>query len=304
MDYDVLILGGGPAGLTAALYAARGGLTTLLVEKFAAGGQANQTPEIENYPGIEKIAGQELTEAMRKQAEAAGAKILYGDAEELDLRANPKTVKVGKDRIAAKTVILATGASPRKLGIPKEDEKVGMGISYCATCDGAFFRGKAVAVVGGGNTAVTDALYLQNIASEVTLIHRRNEFRAAPVLVKRLSESKVKRKLEYAVTELSGEPLESVKLKHLKTGEVETLPVRGLFIAVGRVPDTGDFPSEIKNKEGFLLTDAEMRTSIAGVFAAGDAREKTLRQVVTAAADGAIAAESAMEYLRNLTEPH
>lgn len=296
--YDVIILGAGPAGLTAGIYAARGGLNAVIVESKAVGGQAALTAEIENYPGFESVSGFELVSLMQAQCERLGVAFVYDNPVNVSLDGNIKRVETAYSGVLeARAVIIATGAMPRTLGLPRESALMGGGVSYCATCDGAFFKGKAVAVVGGGNTAAEDALYLEKFASSVTLIHRRDALRADAILAKRIAESTVKVAWDSVVTQLNGEnKLSSVTLKNVKTGELSDLPVSGLFVAVGQTPATEGLKG-VELDGGYIVTDEEMRTSLPGVFAAGDVRKKTLRQVVTATADGAIAAESAIKFL-------
>lgn len=296
--YDVIILGAGPAGLTAGIYAARGGLNAVIVESKAVGGQAALTAEIENYPGFESVSGFELVSLIQAQCERLGVAFVYDNPVNVSLDGNIKSVETAYSGVLeARAVIIATGAMPRTLGLPRESALMGGGVSYCATCDGAFFKGKAVAVVGGGNTAAEDALYLEKFASSVTLIHRRDALRADAILAKRIAESTVKVAWDSVVTQLNGEnKLSSVTLKNVKTGELSDLPVSGLFVAVGQTPATEGLKG-VELDGGYIVTDEEMRTSLPGVFAAGDVRKKTLRQVVTAMADGAIAAESAIKFL-------
>ena len=296
--YDVIILGAGPAGLTAGIYAARGGLNAVIVESKAVGGQAALTAEIENYPGFESVSGFELVSLIQAQCERLGVAFVYDNPVNVSLDGNIKSVETAYSGVLeARAVIIATGAMPRTLGLPRESALMGGGVSYCATCDGAFFKGKAVAVVGGGNTAAEDALYLEKFASSVTLIHRRDALRADAILAKRLAESTVKVAWDSVVTQLNGEnKLSSVTLKNVKTGELSDLPVSGLFVAVGQTPATEGLKG-VELDGGYIVTDEEMHTSLPGVFAAGDVRKKTLRQVVTATADGAIAAESAIKFL-------
>lgn len=297
--YDVIILGAGPAGLTAGIYAARGGLKTVIVESKAVGGQAALTAEIENYPGFKNISGFELTSLMQSQCENLGVEFVYDIPSELDLQSDVKTVKTAySGTLEGKTVIIATGALPRTLGVERESAFIGGGVSYCATCDGAFFKGKPVAVVGGGNTAVEDALYLKNFASEVYLIHRRDALRASAVLSDKIKSSGVKILWDSVVTELVGDnKLQAVLVKNVKTGETKRVDCNGLFVAVGQKPASEGLAGVELDQNGYVITDDAMRTNLQGVFAAGDIRKKTLRQVVTATADGAIAAESAIAYL-------
>lgn len=296
--YDLIILGAGPAGLTAGIYAARGGLNAVIVESKAVGGQAALTAEIENYPGFASVSGYELVSLMQAQCEALGVSFVFDAPVTLSLDGGVKRVETTySGTLEARAVILATGALPRTLGVERESELMGGGVSYCATCDGAFFRGKPVAVVGGGNTAVEDALYLEKFASEVYLIHRRDALRADAILADRVKNSGVHIVWDSVVTALGGDKkLQSVTLKNVKSGDTSSLAVNGLFVAVGQKPATEGLTG-VELDGGYIVTDSEMRTSLPGVFAAGDVRKKTLRQVVTAAADGAVAAESAIKFL-------
>lgn len=297
--YDVVILGAGPAGLTAGIYAARGGLSVAIVENQAPGGQAALTAEIENYPGFETISGFDLTARMVAQCEGLGVVFVYDNPVNVSLEGAVKTVETAySGTVEGRSLIIATGALPRPLGVPRESELLGSGVSYCATCDGAFFRGKPVAVVGGGNTAVEDALYLERFASEVYLIHRRDALRADALLSERITKSTVKILWDTVVTDLVGSPrLQSLNVKNVKTGETSSVRVDGFFIAAGRKPASEGLNGVALDESGYILTDDEMRTNIDGVFAAGDVRRKSLRQVVTAAADGALAAENAVKYV-------
>ena len=297
--YDVVILGAGPAGLTAGIYAARGGLSVAIVENQAPGGQAALTAEIENYPGFETISGFDLTARMVAQCEGLGVVFVYDNPVNVSLEGAVKTVETAySGTVEGRSLIIATGALPRPLGVPRESELLGGGVSYCATCDGAFFRGKPVAVVGGGNTAVEDALYLERFASEVYLIHRRDALRADALLSERITKSTVKILWDTVVTDLVGSPrLQSLNVKNVKTSETSSVRVDGFFIAAGRKPASEGLNGVALDESGYILTDDEMRTNIDGVFAAGDVRRKSLRQVVTAAADGALAAENAVKYV-------
>ncbi len=299
--YDLIILGAGPAGLTAGIYAARGGLRAVVVESKAVGGQASLTAEIENYPGFKSISGFELTSLMQAQCEGLGVEFVYDNPENVSLDGETKCVETAySGTLSAPALIIASGAVPRTLGVERESALIGGGVSYCATCDGAFFRGKPVAVVGGGNTAVEDALYLEKFASEVYLIHRRDELRAGAMLAGRVKSGGVKIIWDSVVTELVGENrLQSVTLKNVKTGELSSLAVNGLFVAVGQRPAT-EWIKGLALDGGYVVTDEDMRTELPGVFAAGDVRKKSLRQVVTATADGAIAAESAIKFLNGI----
>ncbi len=296
--YDVVIIGAGPAGLTAGIYAGRAGVKTLIIEKLFSGGQASQTYEIENYPGLSKVGGFDLAQAMEKQARDSGAEIVFEEIKSVDLKNKTVTLASGK-QIRSKSLIIASGATKTPLGVEGESELVGSGVSYCATCDGAFFKGRDVAVVGGGNTAVGDVLYLTRFAKKVYIVHRRNEFRASPLLVERMKESEAIVKTPCTVEALEksdGGKLQAIILKNRETEKRERIEVSGLFVAVGQTPDTAIFNLN-KDEKGYIITDENMKTDIEGVFAAGDCRAKFLRQIVTATADGAIAAEQAVLYI-------
>jgi thioredoxin reductase (NADPH) len=299
-NYDLIIVGAGPAGLTAALYAGRGGLKTLCLERLAAGGQLPLIHQIENYSGLERIGGFELSEAMRAQAEKFGCDISYADVTALSLKAALKKITASGVTYTAKAVILCMGAAAKPLGLAREKEFVGKGVSYCATCDGAFFKGKYAAVVGGGNTAVFDAVYLSKFATKVFLIHRKNELRAAPASVAALSKiSNIEILLSSTVEELSGDGvLENISVKNIVTNEKKSIALSGLFVAVGRAPMTDILNGQaVLTDGGYIKTAADMSTNLDGVFAAGDIIQKPLRQIITACADGAIAAESARAYI-------
>lgn len=303
-DFDIIILGAGPAGLTAGIYAARGGLSALVIEDKAPGGQAALTAKVENYPGIPDINGFDLAFAMLNQAKSFGVKVRTGKIESLKLAGDEKQVRLANGKeFSAKAVIIATGAKSRLLGLDNELELTGKGISYCATCDGMFFKDKTVAVVGGGNTAVEDALYLENLAKKVYLIHRRNELRADKILAERIKSSSVEILWDSVVVKAFGDDrLTEIDVKNVKTDSLSRVLVDGLFVAVGQTPNTLFLENADKKPQltdgGYIKADEEMRTDMEGVFVAGDVREKTLRQIVTAAADGAIAANSALAYLR------
>ena len=300
MHSDIAIIGGGPAGLSAGLYAARGGASVTLYEELFPGGQIAKTPLVENYPGFpDGVVGYEVGSLIQKQAEKFGLKVEYAGATGLVLEGLQKQILL-PDRVdTAKTVILCMGAHARPLGIPREDELVGAGISYCATCDGAFFKEKDVAIVGGGDTAISDALYLSRFCKSVTVVHRRDEFRAAAVLV---DLAKTVPNIQFALScvplSLKGEKqVEGLEILDKKTSVARMLPVSGVFVAVGILPRTELVKDLVKlNEAGSIVTDEFMRTSIPGVFAAGDIRNTPLRQVITACADGAVAATTALEY--------
>ena len=301
--YDTVIIGGGPAGYTAALYAARAGLGTLVLEKYAAGGQMTETVLIENYPGHpEGVDGFTLGEKMKAGAERFGAESLSTEVLSVSLREKLKRITPDRGEFFAKTVIVATGAHHRPLGVSGEKELVGRGLAYCATCDGMFYRGKTVAVVGGGNSAVADALYLSRICKKVYLIHRRDTLRASAVYKKPLSETENVEILWNATVKelLSDGSLTGVRL--LKEGKEEELSLDGLFVSVGRAPETEMLRDQLDlDENGYVLASENTKTSLDGVFAAGDVRKKPLRQIVTATADGATAAMAAEEYLLGLS---
>lgn len=298
--YDVLVVGGGPGGYTAALYAARSGLSVAVLEKLSAGGQMATTSMIDNYPGFpDGVDGFDLGQQMEKQAQKYGAETIYGEVTEVDLHAEPKIVRSSEGDFSGRTVILATGAYPRELGLPEEQELRGRGVAYCATCDGMMFRGKTVVVNGGGNTAVEDALYLSKLCAKVYLVHRRDQLRASAVYRKALDEQGVEILWNSRVTGLRKEKyLTGVELEDVKTGEKRELACDGIFVAIGRVPDTALFAGQVElDPTGYIVADETCRTNVSGVFAVGDVRTKAVRQVVTAAADGANAAHFAEEYL-------
>ena len=299
--YDMVIVGGGPGGYTAALYAARAGLKTLVLEKLSAGGQMALTAEIDNYPGFPQgIDGFELGMQMQEGAERFGAETELAEVLGMDLRAEPKLIRTSEGDFFAKTVVLATGASPRWLGLPAEEKLVGRGVNYCAHCDGMFYKGRTVAVVGGGNSAVQDALLLSRIAEKVILIHRREELRATKIYHKPLQQAQ---NVEFlgnrVVTELlHEEKLTGLRLRDVVTGEESTVLVDGLFVSIGRVPATDLVKNQLELAPGgYIPADETTRTEIPGVFAVGDLRTKELRQIITAAADGANAAHFAEHYL-------
>jgi thioredoxin reductase (NADPH) len=299
--YDIVVIGGGPAGLSAGLYGSRSKLSVLVIEKGKYGGQATTTAELENYPGsIENCTGTALTERMKKQAEEFGTQFLKDDIVSVDFSGDVKIIKGKNNEYNAKTVIIATGAEPKLGGFKNEIELRGKGVSYCATCDADFFEGLDVAVIGGGDSAITEALYLTKFAESVTVVHRRDALRAAKSLQeKAFNNPKIKFIWNSGVEEAVGdEILENLILKNFSTGENTELPVNGVFVFVGLNPITSVFNGHIElDARNYIPTDADMRTNIPGVFAAGDVRVKSLRQVITAAADGAIAAVTAEEYI-------
>ena len=299
--YDMIVVGGGPGGYTAALYAARAGLDTLVLEKLSAGGQMALTEEIDNYPGFEDgIDGFTLAEKMQRQAERFGAQSAYAQAEYMDLAADPKVLKTSEGTFYGRTVVLATGASPRELGLAGETALTGRGVAYCAACDGMRFKGKTVVGVGGGNSAAADALLLSRIAEKVILVHRRDTLRATKIYHQPLMEAaNMEFRWNSVVTELLHEDrLTGVKLKDINTGVVTAVPCDGVFISVGRKPSTELVRGQLElDKNGYIVADETTKTTLPGVYAVGDIRTKPLRQVVTAVADGATAVHMAEEFL-------
>ena len=299
--YDMIVVGGGPGGYTAALYAARAGLDTLVLEKLSAGGQMALTEMIDNYPGFEDgIDGFTLAEKMQQQAERFGAKSAYAQVERMDLTASPKVLETSEGTFHARTVVLATGANPRELGLPYESALTGRGVAYCAACDGMRYKGKTVVVVGGGNSAAADAMLLSRIAQKVILVHRRDTLRATKIYHEPLMQAE---NLEFrwnsVVTELLHEDkLTGVKLKNVDTGEEDIIPYDGVFISVGRTPATELVQGQLDlDRSGYIIADETTATNLPGVYAVGDVRTKPLRQVVTAVADGATAVHMAEEFL-------
>ena len=298
--YDILIVGGGPAGLTAAIYAARAGKTVAVLERETPGGQIVSAPLVENYPGIPSVSGTELARQMTEQACTFGAEIIYTEA--VGLEKTPAGFRVlCMDGVReAKAVILATGAAHRSLGLAAEEALTGCGISYCAVCDGAFYDGADVAVVGGGDTALQDALFLANTCRSVTLIHRRDAFRASAQLVRRAQAQENIRILRNCTVQkllLSDDSLQGAELFNGKTGETERIYVEGLFIAVGQMPQSAPFQDAVATENGYYLAGEDTKTSLPGVFAAGDGRKKQVRQLTTAVSDGAAAALAACRWL-------
>ena len=300
---NVVIIGSGPAGLTAAIYAARASLNPIVIEGMQPGGQLTQTSDVENFPGFEDpITGTELVTAMRKQAERLGVRYMMDEVTGCDLSGETRklSLMVG-DTLEARTVIIATGASARYLGLESEQKLIGKGVSACATCDGAFFKGRPVPVVGGGDTAMEEALYLSRIASHVTVIHRRDEFRASKIMADRVLaaptidvrwDSVVEEVLDVAKGEVTG-----LRLRNVKTQAIDDLPVEGVFMAIGHVPNTAAFDGQLeRDAEGYIVTE-NTRTSVPGVFAAGDVQDRHYKQAVTAAGTGCMAALEAERFL-------
>lgn len=299
--YDMIVVGGGPGGYTAALYAARAGLDTLVLEKLSAGGQMALTEEIDNYPGFENgIDGFTLAEKMQQQAERFGAKSEYAQVERMDLTTVPKVLETSEGTFYGRTVVLATGANPRELGLDNEAALTGRGVAYCAACDGMRYKGKTVVVVGGGNSAAADAMLLSRIAQKVILVHRRDTLRATKVYHEPLMQvENIEFRWNSVVTELLHEGrLTGVKLKDVHTGEETTLSCDGVFISVGRKPATELVQGQLDlDRSGYIIADETTKTNLPGVYAVGDVRTKLLRQVVTAVADGATAVHMAEEFL-------
>ena len=299
--YDMLIIGGGPGGYTAALYAARAGLKVAVLEKLSAGGQMALTSQVDNYPGFEDgVDGFELAEKMERQAQRFGAETVYAEVSAVSLDGEVKQLQTSEGLFHAKTVVIATGANPRKLGIGGEEALSGRGIHYCAACDGMLYRGKTVVVVGGGNTAAADALTLSRVAQKVIVVHRRDTLRATKIYHEPLMNApNVEFMWNSTVSELvHAGKLTGVKIKNMETGESREVACDGLFVSIGRAPATQLVQGQLKLDDGgYIVAGEDTRTSVEGVFAVGDVRTKAVRQIVTAVADGAIAAHAAEEYL-------
>jgi thioredoxin reductase (NADPH) len=306
-DYDLIIAGGGPAGLTAGLYAARARLRTLLVEKMTPGGQAATTFQIENYPGFAQgISGPDLAQAMEDQAKRFGLEATYGEAKGLKSRGPFWELEFGERKVSGKAVIVATGVEPRKLGVPGEETLRGRGVSYCATCDGPFFKDQDIGVVGGGDSAVEEAIYLTRFARRVYLVHRRDTLRAEKVIQERALENpKIEFLWDTVVTRVVGDSgVEALEVQNVKTQSARVLKVEGVFFYVGSLSNTGFVKGVLDlDDQGYILTDETMATSAVGIFAAGDVRKKLLRQVATAVGDGATAAFAAEKYIESQKWP-
>ena len=305
-DFDVVILGGGPAGFSAALYSARGAASTAIIDVSMLGGQPSNYLELENYPGMKKIGGFDLMEKFEEHADMFGVqKFPMQEIESVDLISTPKIIKTKEAEFRAKSVIIATGASPMKLGVKGELEYIGRGVSYCAVCDGSFYQDKIVAVVGGGNSAVEEAMYLTKFASKVYIIHRRNELRADKIVQERaFKNDKIEFIWDSVVEEVAGEDLVThLVIKNVKTNEISNLETNGVFPYIGMLPNVDNINGQIEqDARGFIITDNTMKTSIEGVYAVGDVRNTPLRQVITAASDGAIGAVYATKYVQALKE--
>ncbi len=300
--YDVVIIGAGPAGITAGIYAKRAMLNTMLVEKLGPGGQVVLTDVIENYPGFSKITGSELIQKFEEHVAGLGLEITYAEIERIEDSGDVKILHTTDgEKISTRSVIIASGAHPNKLGVPGETAHIGRGVSYCATCDGFFFTGKDVAVVGGGGTAITEAIFLAKMVNRVYVIHRRDALRSEKILQERaFNNPKIEFVWNSVVEEIKGEQtVNTIVVKNVKTEKLQEIAVDGVFVFVGLKPNT-DFIDCRKDERGFIKTDANLATSMNGVFAAGDCRDKPLRQVVTAVGDGAIASASVEKYLESM----
>ncbi len=299
--YDMVIIGGGPGGYTAALYAARAGLSTLVIEKLSAGGQMALTHQIDNYPGfVDGIDGWTLSENMQQQAHRFGAETQYSEVTRVDLKAEPKVIETDSGTFYGKTVVIATGAGPRPLGVPGEADLIGRGVGYCAACDGMFYRGKTVVIVGGGNSAAADAMLLSRLAKKVILVHRRDTLRATKIYHEPLKNAEnVEFRWNSEIVELlHSDTLTGVRIKDVNTGEVSEISCDGLFISIGRSPASQLVQGQLElDQGGYIVAGESTRTSIPGVYAVGDVRTKELRQIVTAVADGAAAVHNAEEFL-------
>jgi thioredoxin reductase (NADPH) len=304
--YDVIIAGAGPAGMTAAVYTSRANLSTLMIERGMPGGQMANTEDVENYPGFESILGPDLSTKMFEHAKKFGAEYAYGDIKEIIDNGEVKTVVAGSKQYKAYSVIISAGAEYKKVGVPGEKELSGRGVSYCAVCDGAFFKQKELYVIGGGDSAVEEGVYLTRFASKVTIVHRRDELRAQKILQDRaFANEKIDFIWNHTIKSINDKDgkVGSVTLVSTQNGEEQELPADGVFIYIGMIPLSKPFTNlGITNENGYIETNDRMETKVPGIFAAGDIREKTLRQIVTATGDGSIAAQSAQHYVEELKE--
>lgn len=300
--YDVVVIGAGPGGMTAALYAARANLKVAMLDRGVYGGQMNNTDGIENYPGFTSIKGPELGEKMYQSATNTGVEFVYGDVQKVTFDDEHfKHIQTDSDELVAKAVIIATGSTNRKLGVPGEEEFSGKGVSYCAVCDGAFFKDQDVLVIGGGDSAISEGLYLANLADKVTVVHHRNKLRAQRILQDRAFDNQ---KMDFTwdsdVTEIIGNEnqVTGIKVHNKKTDQDEVVPTSGVFIYVGNIPNSQAFTNlKITDEAGWIKTNNEMETAIPGIYAVGDVRQKKLRQITTAVGDGGIAGQNAFEYV-------
>lgn len=306
VEYDVVIIGAGPAGMTAAVYASRANLKTVMIERGVPGGQMANTEEVENFPGFEMITGPELSDKMFAHAKKFGGTYQYGDVKGIEDKGDYKVVKLGNGEITTRTVIISTGAEYKKIGVPGEAELGGRGVSYCAVCDGAFFKNKELFVIGGGDSAVEEGTFVTKFASKVTVVHRRDELRAQRILQDRAFKNE---KMDFiwnhqlkSINEKDGK-VGSITIVSTEDGSEQTLDADGVFVYIGMKPLTTAFTDlGITNETGYILTDSHMATSVPGIFAAGDVREKGLRQIVTATNDGSVAALAAQEYIEALND--
>ena len=298
--YDVIIIGAGPAGMTSSIYASRANLDVLMVEKKYPGGQMLSTAEIENYTGYENITGPDLSEKMFEHSKKFGTDFVFGEIKKVKIENNIKILEISGKTYKAKSIIIATGTQARLLGIEGEKEFTSKGVSYCAVCDGAFFKGKNVVVIGGGDSAIEESLYLANLVNKVTVVHRRDELRAQKILQDRAFK---KKNIEFCwdsiPVKINGEKkVTGIEVKNVKTNEIKKIEAEGIFIYIGMIPQTEVFKDlNILDEKGYVIADENMLTSVEGVFVAGDVRQKEIRQVVTATSDGAIAAQSAYKYI-------
>lgn len=303
--YDVIIVGAGPAGMTAAVYTSRANMSTLLIERGVPGGQMANTEDIENYPGYDHILGPELANKMFEHAQKFGAEYAYGDVKRIEDGFPYKKVLTGDKAYLAKAVIVATGTQYRKLGIPGEEKLTGRGVSWCAVCDGAFFKERELVVIGGGDSAVEEAGFLTKFASKVTIIHRRDELRAQKIIQERaFNNPKIEFIWNHVPVEILGDDkVTGIRIKHTQTGEEQEVPCDGVFIYIGMDPLTDTVKDlGVLSEDGYALTDEQMRSKVEGIFFAGDVRQKNLRQIVTATSDGSLAAVAAQAYVEELNE--
>ncbi|ADX69676.1 thioredoxin-disulfide reductase [Lactobacillus helveticus] len=305
-EYDLVVIGAGPGGMTAAMYGARANLKVAMIDRGVYGGQMNNTAEVENYPGFPSIMGPDLGEKMYKSATEQGVEFVYGDVQKIELDGQKRIVKMDPEDITAKAVIIATGSTNRKLGIPGEEEYSGRGVSYCAVCDGAFFKDENVAVVGGGDSAISEGLYLANLAKDVDVIHRRDQLRAEKVLQTRAFKNpKMEFTWDSVPVEIVGDEnkVTGVKVHNKKTDEDKVIDASGVFIYIGNVPNSEPFKElKITDDQGWIITNDQMETTVPGIYAVGDVRQKKLRQIVTAVGEGGIAGQNAFEYISELTD--
>lgn len=305
-EYDLVVIGAGPGGMTAAMYGARANLKVAMIDRGVYGGQMNNTAEVENYPGFPSIMGPDLGEKMYKSATEQGVEFVYGDVQKIELDGQKRIVKMDPEDITAKAVIIATGSTNRKLGIPGEEEYSGRGVSYCAVCDGAFFKDENVAVVGGGDSAISEGLYLANLAKDVDVIHRRDQLRAERVLQTRAFKNpKMEFTWDSVPVEIVGDEnkVTGVKVHNKKTDEDKVIDASGVFIYIGNVPNSEPFKDlKITDDQGWIITNDQMETTVPGIYAVGDVRQKKLRQIVTAVGEGGIAGQNAFEYISELTD--